>query len=67
MGAISSTTETDVDKFVANNVRSTLDLWQWCAANQARFIYASSAATYGDGSAGFSDEQSPAALARCAR
>ncbi len=63
MGAISSTTETDVDKFVANNVRSTLDLWQWCAENQVRFIYASSAATFGDGSAGFSDEQSPAALA----
>ena len=63
MGAISSTTETDVDKFVASNIRSTLDLWQWCAANGARFIYASSAATYGDGSAGFSDEQSPAALA----
>ena len=63
MGAISSTTETDVDKFVASNIRSTLDLWQWCVANGARFIYASSAATYGDGSAGFSDEQSPAALA----
>jgi ADP-L-glycero-D-manno-heptose 6-epimerase len=63
MGAISSTTETDVDKFVANNVRSTLDLWEWCAENQVRFIYASSAATYGNGSAGFSDEQSPAALA----
>src|ERR671930_2330908 len=55
MGAISSTTETAVDKFVANNIRSTLDLWQWCAANRARFIYASSAATYGDGGAGFSD------------
>jgi ADP-L-glycero-D-manno-heptose 6-epimerase len=63
MGAISSTTETDVDKFVASNIRATLDLWQWCAANGARFIYASSAATYGDGGAGFSDEQSPAALA----
>jgi ADP-L-glycero-D-manno-heptose 6-epimerase len=62
MGAISSTTEKDVDKFVATNIRLTLDLWGWCAANAVRLIYASSAATYGDGSAGFSDEQSPAAL-----
>lgn len=63
MGAISSTTETDIDRFVANNVRLTLDLWEWCAANATRFIYASSAATYGDGSAGFGDDQTPAALA----
>lgn len=63
MGAISSTTETDVDRFVVNNIRLTLDLWEWCAANAARFIYASSAATYGNGGAGFSDDQSPAALA----
>jgi ADP-L-glycero-D-manno-heptose 6-epimerase len=63
MAAISSTTETDVDRFVANNIRLSLDLWEWCAANAARFIYASSAATYGDGSAGFGDDQSPAALA----
>ena len=63
MGAISSTTETDVDKFVASNIRSTLDLWQWCAANQTRFIYASSAATYGDGERRLQRRQSPAALA----
>jgi ADP-L-glycero-D-manno-heptose 6-epimerase len=63
MAAISSTTETNIDKFVATNVRLTLDLWQWCAANAVRFIYASSAATYGDGSAGFGDEQSPDAIA----
>jgi ADP-L-glycero-D-manno-heptose 6-epimerase len=63
MGAISSTTEKDVDKFVSANIRLTLDLWGWCAANAVRLIYASSAATYGDGGAGFSDEQSPAALA----
>jgi ADP-L-glycero-D-manno-heptose 6-epimerase len=63
MGAISSTTENDVDRFVAANIRLSLDLWQWCAANGTRLIYASSAATYGDGSAGFGDEQSPAALA----
>jgi ADP-L-glycero-D-manno-heptose 6-epimerase len=63
MGAISATTETDVDRFVVNNIRLTLDLWEWCAANTTRFVYASSAATYGNGSAGFSDDQSPAALA----
>jgi ADP-L-glycero-D-manno-heptose 6-epimerase len=63
MGAISSTTETDIDRFVANNIRLTLDLWGWCAQNATRFIYASSAATYGNGSAGFSDDQTPAALA----
>jgi len=63
MAAISSTTEADVDRFVENNIRLTLDLWEWCAANAVRFIYASSAATYGDGSAGFGDDQSPAALA----
>jgi ADP-L-glycero-D-manno-heptose 6-epimerase len=63
MAAISSTTETDVDNFVANNIRLTLDLWQWCTEASKRLIYASSAATYGDGSAGFGDDQTPAALA----
>jgi len=63
MGAISATTENDIDKFVATNIRLTLDLWRWCAANGTRLVYASSAATYGNGRAGFSDNQSPAALA----
>src|ERR1700755_2763706 len=63
MAAISSTTETDVDRFVANNIRLTLDLWEGCGADATRFIFGSSAAPYGDGSAGFSDHQSPAALA----
>ena len=63
MAAISSTTEPDVDRFIANNIRLTLDLWEWCAANAVRFIYASSAATYGDGRASFGDDQNPAALA----
>src|SRR5690242_18675583 len=49
MAAISSTTEPDIDRFVANNIRLTIDLWDWCAANATRFIYASTAATYGDG------------------
>ena len=63
MAAVSSTTEKDVDKFVETNIRLTLDLWNWCAAHSVRLIYASSAATYGDGRAGFSDEQSRSALA----
>src|SRR6266481_9517339 len=58
-----ATTETDVDRFVATNIRLSLDLWRWCADHSVRFIYASSAATYGDGSAGFSDEQRADALA----
>ena len=62
MGAISTTTETDVDLIVERNIRCTLDLWNWAARRQARFIYASSAATYGDGSEGFVDDDSPEAL-----
>lgn len=58
MGAISSTTETDVDRIVANNVRLSVDLWDWCCRHQKRFLYASSAATYGDGSGGFDDDGS---------
>lgn len=64
MGAISSTTETDVDKIVENNFVFTRDLWRWCAKNGVRFIYASSAATYGDGSQGFDDNDAPLALAK---
>jgi ADP-L-glycero-D-manno-heptose 6-epimerase len=64
LGAISSTTETDVELIVQRNVRATLDLLQWCTERQVRFIYASSAATYGDGGAGFDDDGSCEALAR---
>ncbi|HXP31178.1 MAG TPA: ADP-glyceromanno-heptose 6-epimerase [Stellaceae bacterium] len=64
LGAISSTTETDADRIVANNFIVPLELWQWCADNARRFIYASSAATYGDGSAGFDDDGAAAALVR---
>lgn len=59
LGAISSTTETDADLIVESNVVLTRRLWKWCAANDSRFIYASSAATYGDGSAGFLDDDTP--------
>ncbi len=57
MGAISATTERDGDKIIARNVRPTLDLWDLCARKGLRFLYASSAATYGDGSNGFRDEE----------
>jgi ADP-L-glycero-D-manno-heptose 6-epimerase len=63
MGAISATTETDVDRIVVNNVRATLDLVEWCSATKTRLIYASSAATYGDGTRGFDDVFSCEALA----
>ncbi len=64
MGAISSTTETDVDLIARTNIRLTNDLFDWCARASTPFIYASSAATYGDGAAGFDDDMSPAAQAR---
>lgn len=64
MGAISSTTERDADLIYEVNVRLSWSLWQWCAAHRKPFVYASSAATYGDGTAGFDDDAAPAALAR---
>lgn len=63
MGAISATTEKDVDLIVARNVVLSRYLWAWCAEHNVRFIYASSAATYGDGSQGFDDDDSIAGLA----
>ena len=55
LGAVSETTATDGDLAWATNVELPLRLWRWCAARRVRLIYASSAATYGDGSAGFED------------
>jgi ADP-L-glycero-D-manno-heptose 6-epimerase len=64
LGAITSTMETDVDRLVENNIRLSLGLWDWCTARVVRFIYASSAATYGDGASGFDDDGGVDALAR---
>jgi ADP-L-glycero-D-manno-heptose 6-epimerase len=64
MGAISATTERDVDLIVESNLRLSLDLWDWCARFGTRYVYASSAATYGDGTLGFVDDASCEALAR---
>ena len=55
LGACTSTTETDADYMIRNNYQYTQDLARWAVKNGIRFIYASSAATYGDGSAGMAD------------
>ena len=57
MGANSSTTEKDADYLINNNYEYTKKLAKYCVENNIRFIYASSAATYGDGSLGFNDEE----------
>ena len=62
LGAISETTATDADLVIETNFRLSMRLLDWCTANATPFIYASSAATYGDGAQGFRDDQSLAAL-----
>jgi len=57
-GGISSTTERDIDLILKNNLELSIHLWRWCNANEVRFIYTSSSATYGDGSQGFDDDMS---------
>ncbi len=64
MGAVSTTTETDADRIIGTNLTLPQRLWSWCAESRVRLIYASSAATYGDGRAGFDDDWSSAALAK---
>jgi ADP-L-glycero-D-manno-heptose 6-epimerase len=64
LGAISDTTATDGDLVIETNFRLSLRLLDWCTATRTRFIYASSAATYGDGEQGFRDDWSPPALRR---
>jgi len=56
LGAISETTASDGDLVWETNVGLPWRLWRWCAARGARFVYASSASTYGDGAAGFDDD-----------
>ena len=62
MGAISTTTETDVDLIIRSNFDLSWKLWEFCRDNQLQYIYASSAATYGDGRQGFLDDNSLSAL-----
>jgi len=62
MGAISSTTEPDADLILRTNFSLSRDIWDWCALRDVRMIYASSAATYGDGETGFEDRDDPESL-----
>jgi ADP-L-glycero-D-manno-heptose 6-epimerase len=62
LGAISETTATDADLVIETNFRLSLRLLDWSTANATPFIYASSAATYGDGAQGFRDDASLDAL-----
>ncbi len=57
LGACSSTTEKDADYLLQNNYHFSQDLAKYAITNRARFIYASSAATYGDGSLGYIDDE----------
>ena len=58
MGAISATTESNFNRLLQSNIRFSQALWHWCAENKVPFIYASSAATYGNGSVGYDDNVS---------
>ena len=58
MGAISATTESNFNRLLESNIRFSQQLWHWCAKNKVPFIYASSAATYGDGSFNYNDNES---------
>lgn len=62
LGAISATTATDGDLVIETNFRLSMRLLDWCTMNAVPFIYASSAATYGDGMEGFDDDGSLPAL-----
>jgi ADP-L-glycero-D-manno-heptose 6-epimerase len=64
LGAISETTFADADIMIRNNLNYSIQLWRWCAARRKKLIYASTAATYGNGSAGFDDAGDLAALRR---
>ena len=57
MGACSATTETDGDYLMSNNYAYSKALWDYCAKRNIRYIYASSAATYGAGELGYEDEK----------
>jgi len=64
LGACSATTEKDASYLIRNNYEFTKELAAWSLANGARFVYASSAATYGDGSAGMDDDDTKLATLR---
>lgn len=57
LGANSATTARDGDAIVRTNLRPSMMYWNWCTEKRVPFVYASSAATYGDGHLGFRDEE----------
>ena len=63
MGGVSATTESDCDLIIRSNFRLSTSLWKWCALHDVPLIYASSAAVYGDGGRGYSDDCAPKLLA----
>ncbi len=58
LGANSSTTETNGDLIWKQNILSSIAIWNWCSRNNTRLVYASSAATYGNGENHFIDDDS---------
>ena len=64
LGAITSTVEQDLNLIIENNLHLSIKLWEWCQINGKRFIYASSAATFGNGDHGFSDDSDDAYLSK---
>jgi ADP-L-glycero-D-manno-heptose 6-epimerase len=64
MGAVSSTTEPDADHIVHSNFTLSKTLWAWSVEHAARFVYASSAATYGGGEQGFEGKDDLQSLSR---
>ena len=64
MGAVSSTMEPDADKIIHTNFSLSRDLFRWCTQNKRRLIYASSAATYGDGGLSFDGKDDLESLLR---
>ena len=64
LGACSATTEKDADYLLRNNYQYTRVLCNWAREQGARFVYASSAATYGDGSAGYDDNDASTSTLR---
>lgn len=58
MGASADTTVSDLEFLDRVNLRYTQDLWAWCTEHKVPLVYASSAATYGDGAQGYADDES---------
>jgi len=64
LGSISSTVENDLDLVLQHNFALSLKLWRWCISRSVRLVYASAAATYGDGKNGFDDNTDLAHMAK---